>query len=254
MRCPICAKLYKADSALIMSSNPHFHCQVCHTDFTFDSPPKHPHSVQTRPLKLPSKNPSFSKAADLDFNENHFRKCPKCQHVNPKNVDECSHCHVIFSRVEGLPLEPRTGALPSLMKMWQDLMSDYDNLTKHVAFVDRCEDLQAIPFALKKYQSLKEAQPHDEVAQQMFHQVWLKSLGMRAGRMAEASQLKFLASKVNWPRVIKMSPLALSGLLILIGLFTSPLRNLVGLGAAIAVVTVGLRIFKSGRFQFDDYY
>lgn len=255
MRCPSCAKLYKVEADSILSSSPRFDCEVCHTAFTFDeSPMHHPNSIQTRPLEGVLKNPSFQKAASLDFNENHFKKCPKCDHVNPKHVEECVKCHVIFSRLEGLNFETRAGALPSLLRMWQELLSDYDNLTKHVAFVNRCEDLQAIPFALKKYKSLKEAQPHDELAKKMAHQVLLKSLGLTADRVAEASKIKFLFSKVNWPRLVKLAPLVFGLVLVVFGLMSHPLRNLVGIGVALISLTVGLRFFKSGGILWDDFF
>jgi hypothetical protein len=269
MRCPSCAKLYRVDAKDIISSSPHFDCQACRTQFTFDYPPRHPHSIPTRPLKLAQ----FSAVSELELEheipKEFVRKCPKCGTFNSKAAEECSQCHVILARVEGLPLEPKSGALPSLMRAWQELLSDYDNVTKHIAFVDRCEDLQAIPFALKKYQSLKEAQPQDEVARKMFEKVWMKSLVHRADQMVQASGvMRYLTvlqksplylrllqkvKAVNWPRVIKMSPWVMYTLMILVGLTSASLRNLVGIGASLFFMHLGLRLFFKGRVSLDDF-
>ncbi len=254
MRCPSCAKLYKVEAKDVSSSSPHFDCQFCRTQFTFDYPPTHPHSIQTRPLKLSN----FSAISELDFTdgiEKEFvRKCSKCGTFNSKAAEECQKCQVIFSKIEGLPLEPKTGALPSLMRAWQELLEDYENVTKHIAFVDRCEDLQAIPYALRKYQALKEAQPQDTVAQEMFKKVWMKSLGQKANRLVEASRIMLLLNRVNWPKVVKLSPWVLYAAMVLVGATSAQFRNLVGIGVALFFMHLGLRVFFRGGLHLEDLW
>lgn len=214
MRCPTCSKLYRVDLREVASQAPEFECQSCKTLFTFDDSPKHPHSIGT---KLIHKMPTLASA-----HQSHEKK--------------------------------KTGSSAALMRMWQDLLQDYDNLTKHLAFVDRCEDLQALPYALKRYQTLKEAQPHDEVAQQMLKKVWLKSFERNMGRMAELSKIKMLFQKINWARVAKLAPVVLGLSLILLGSLSGALRNLVGVGSAILLLTIGIRSFRSEKFRLSDYY
>lgn len=256
MRCPSCAKLYKVEAKDILSSSPHFQCQCCKTEFTFDYPPRHPHAIPTRPLKL--QNFSLPKAShrDLEIHRDFVKKCPKCGNFNSKAAEECQKCHVLLARVDGLPLEPKFGALPSLVKAWHELMSDYDNVTKHLAFVDRCEDLRAIPFALKKYQALKEAQPQDPVAEQMLQKVWMKALARRADQVVEASKVRkvfsAINSKINWPKVIVVAPWILYSLLILTGMFSSALRNMVGIGVSLFFIHLGLRVFSATRVMSKD--
>ncbi|MGZ5280120.1 MAG: hypothetical protein ACXWC9_09270, partial [Pseudobdellovibrionaceae bacterium] len=161
----------------------------------------------------------------------------------------------IFERVEGLPSEDATlGAIPSLVKAWQDLMSDYDNLKKHVAFVDRCEDLHALPFALKKYQSLKEAQPQDDVAKKMFHRILLRNIKTKAETNSTYKQAKVLLAQVNWVRVRKLAPFGVALFFILVGLSSNAARNMVGVGAAILFLTLGLRVFLKGRLSLEDFW
>lgn len=237
MRCPSCAKLYKVDSDWIHSSSPHFECQYCKTQFTFDYPPTHPHSIATRPLKLPK----FTPVSQMQIEEGFVRKCPKCGTFNTKTAEECKKCHVILAKLEGLPLEPKQGALPSLVRAWQELMSDYDNIKKHVAFVDRCEDLQALPFALKKYQSLREAQPQDEMAQKMFQQLWMKSLSRQAGHVYKVSRLQSLVERINWNRFWQITPWVILALMFVVGVSFTAYRNLVGISVALSVVYFGIK-------------
>jgi hypothetical protein len=153
--------------------------------------------------------------------------------------------------------EVRESTYQGLARMWQELMNDYGNLTKHFAFVERCEELQAIPFALKKYENLKRVQPQDDLANQMFHQVLMKSLVTTTEKiMNQNEKLRMLSKQIssfNWQRLQKILPLAIGILLVSIGLSNANLRNLIGAGAAIIVATGGFRIFKSGEFRLKDY-
>jgi hypothetical protein len=246
VRCPSCQKLFRIDSREIKSSQPHYDCSSCKGRFTFDFPPANVNRVETR-LVSQAETFTLQETETTAVIGTDLKKCPKCSAINPKPAEECIRCHVIFAKLEELPLDPALGAFPSLMRAWQELLSDYNNLKKHLAFVNRCEDLQALPFALKKYELLKEAQPQDEMAQQMFHSVWMKSLARRV------SKQKFIA-QINWARVRRLAPFALGTLLILIGFSTTGWRNLVGVGAAILFLTLGLTIFIKGRISLADFW
>lgn len=253
VRCPSCTKLFRIDSREIKSSSPYFDCTTCKTRFTFDYPPANVNRIETRMI---SQKDTFQLEDSIDQEAvPELRKCPKCASLNPRLSKECLKCGVIFERVENLPAtDAALGAIPSLVKAWQELLSDYDNLKKHLAFVNRCEDLQALPYALKKYQSLKEAQPQDDVAQQMFHQVLLKNLRGRAEKISGVPQIQALFGKINWARVRKVSPMVIGISLVLIGLTTSSARNMVGIGAAILFLVIGLTVFFKGRLSLDDFW
>jgi hypothetical protein len=113
-----------------------------------------------------------------------------------------------------------------------------------LAFVDRCEDLQALPFALKKYQALREAQPQDELAQKMFQQLWMKSLGRQANHVYEISKMKLLVDKVNWPMVVQVLPWVLFASLFILGISFAAYKNLVGVSVAMAFIYIGIKIFR----------
>jgi len=253
VRCPSCNKLFRIDSREIKSSSPHFDCTACKTRFSFDFPPENVNRIETRVV---SQKDTFQLTDSVDQEAiPELRKCPKCGSLNPRLSKECLKCGVIFERVENLPAEDATlGAIPSLVKAWQDLLSDYDNLKKHVAFVDRCEDLHALPFALKKYQSLKDAQPQDDLAQKMVHRVLLRNLKTKAETTSSYQQLKSVLSQVNWVRVRKLAPFGIAAFFILVGLSSGTTRNMVGVGAAILFLTLGLRVFLRGRLSLDDFW
>ncbi len=184
-----------------------------------------------------------------------IRPCPKCMTMNPRMNAECIKCGVIFARLEGLPSDAKAmKATPGLVKAWQDLMGDYGNLKKHLAFVDRCEDLQAIPFALRKYQDLKEAQPHDETANEMLHTVLMRSMMRKTQAHPWSKAAVELFERVNWRRVQKLAPLVIGGLFILYGMTSSGARNMAGIGAALIFLTVGFTIFLTGRIRLADLW
>ena len=256
VRCPACAKLYRIDSREIHSNCPHFDCTTCKTRFAFDFPPTQIHKIETR---IVSQTEVFQLTDSVDRQVSmEMRKCPKCQALNPRLMKECIKCQVLFEKVENLPLDKKLGALPSLMKAWKDLMSDYENLRKHVAFVDRCEDLQALPFALKKYEALRDAQPQDAITQQMFHRVLIRKMKRRASEMSfvqkAGAAVSMTLGQVNWTRVRKVTPFVASALMIAIGLTNPAARNLVGIGTAIIFLTAGITIFLKGRLSVSDFW
>lgn len=260
VRCPACAKLYRIDSKEIHSSSPHFDCTTCKTRFSFDFPPTQLHKIET---KIISQKDVFQLDDSVDQQAisemaTELKACPKCQAKNPRLMKECIKCGVLFEKVENLPMDRKMGALPSLMKAWKDLMSDYENLRKHIAFVDRCEDLQALPFALKKYEDLKDALPQDAITQQMFHRVLIRQLKRRASEVNWIQrlqlQIKQASAQVNWPRVRKVTPYVASALMIAIGLANPAARNLIGIGSAVIFLSAGMTIFIKGRISISDFW
>ncbi len=252
VRCPSCNKLFRIESREIKSASPHFDCNACKTRFTFDFPPISANKVETRVV---SQTDTFQLEDSIDREAMpELRRCPKCNAMNPRLTKDCIKCGIIFEKVEKLGSDGPLGAIPSLVKAWQDLMGDYDNLKKHMSFVHRCEDLQALPFALKKYESLKEAQPQDPLAQQMFHQVLLKNFKTRAQKMAAVQNLQSALATINWSRLRKLAPLVIGLSLILVGLSRHTARNLIGIGAAVLFLSIGLTVFIKGRISLEDFW
>lgn len=243
--CPSCSKSYRIDTRDIRSSEPHFECMACLGTFGFAYPVENPMNVTARLLK-PSREPlDESKAKSLDV-----KSCPKCSALNAKGSKECRACGVIFAQLDGLPLDQKLGALPSLVRAWKDLMQDYDNLRKHMAFVDRCEDLHAIPYALRKYKDLKDSQPQDHIAREMVHRV----LAKKFSDQAEVVRQSAIVQGINWSRLRKIAPWVISGTLIVIGLTHPAAKNLAGIGASLLFISLGLLLFYKGRIRPTDFW
>lgn len=261
VRCPACNKLYRVDSKEIHSASPHFDCNACKVRFCFDFPPRNVNRIETRVISMKD---TFQIEDGLDQSEiPELKTCPKCEARNPRLTKECIKCGIIFEKVEMLTQEDATlGAIPSLVKTWQDLLSDYDNIKKHIAFVDRCEELQALPYALKKYQTLKEAQPQDKVVQEMLPKVLLRNLRKKSESISFLKNamdsgekaMEAVNSRVNWLRIQKVAPIIMGLILALIGLSNPSARNMIGFGVALIFLTLGLRVFLKGRLSLEDFW
>ena len=247
VHCPSCQKLYQVQSSELKTAFPHFDCRVCQTTFTFENPPPNPSAVLTKVVR-PIRREIKKESAEL-------KKCMQCQKLNPRAAKECYFCGIVFEKAEIVQPEMKNlGGLPSLMKAWSDLMRDYSNFAKHVAFVDRCEDLQALPFALKKYQELKEMQPQDKLAVDMFHSVLFRNISNRAEKIPILMKAKEAFEKVNWKRVWKISPFVISAVLIMMGAARPGWRNFIGAGVSLLFLTVGFYITLKGRLKISDIW
>lgn len=286
-RCPQCYKLYVTTSSDIYSSEPQFECEACHALFSFSYPPMNPKAIYTKTLSLPqvgklsrenseSRDPSEKqkkvadvktagktavnrssmsfKMADKNFsNSPELTACVKCGTGNPRGMTECYKCGVVLAKAK---IQAQHGGLPSLVKMWQELLHDYENVTKHLAFVDRCEELQALPFALKKYKDVKIAKPQDSMAKQMTNSVVVRVLTSRARSLSRHKHLRWLnsARKLPWQNMFRVSPLVLGFCLIVTSISHITPTNFAGAGAAILSLYLGILYFLKGRINLKDIW
>jgi ribosomal protein L40E len=250
VRCPSCQKNYRIDTRDIKSSEPHFECLVCQSVFGFMYPPASSSAVQARVIRQ-SLVPLEKLVSDRPMD---VKTCAKCTALNAKGSKECRLCGVNFDQIQDLPLDPALRARPSLKKAWKDLMTDYSNVRKHLAFMERCEDLEALPFALKKYQDLKATQPHDNFADEMLHRVWARSVAKKFGDFSETLKISSMARRINWIRAGKLLPWISSTVFLVVGFSQPAYRNLAGVGAALLFITLGLHLMVKGRITFDDFW
>jgi hypothetical protein len=272
VRCPGCSKLYEVSEGDIQSHNPQFDCISCSSRFSFSYPVTHPMSVATflvqdspeaqeaRSFQQELEAQSFA-ALQQEIEESaekaSTQACPKCGAINDKKNDECYSCHVIFARLEQLPLDPTLKAQPSLVRKWKNLLMNFDNLSLHEEFLKSCHQLDALRFAILKYEELKSAQGgSDEICERMI----FKAHGLLQVTLSGKSEgdLRFVkkptATHQKWHKYVLFGPLSLSVLMIVIGYFSLSLRNLVGAGVAVMLLTFGLILFWKGRISLSDFY
>jgi len=276
VRCPKCSKLYEVSEGDVQSHNPQFDCISCSSRFSFTYPIENPNNVATFLVQVSAEAEAEAESArtfqqeleaqsfaalqqeiEKTAEKTSTHTCPKCGAINEKKSDECYSCHVIFSRLEQLPLDPTLKAQPSLVRKWKNLVLNFDNLSLHEDFLKSCHQLDALRFAILKYEELKSAQGgSDEVCERMIfkaHGLLQVTLSGKA-----AGDLNFkptpAATRHKWHRYILWGPLAVSILMMVIGYFSLSLRNLVGAGVAVMLLTFGLIIFWKGRLSLSDFH
>ena len=239
VRCPCCDKLYRIETAQIISASPHFACKVCHAVFSFNKPTSETRFVKAQVVSA-ARLHQITEVSELHAESSHLFKCKKCGSWNTKNATDCVKCGVNFSRLEE-SFDPLTEmkVMPSLVRAWSELVQDFNNLQKHISFVSRCEELQALPFALKRYEMLREIQPQDRIADQMWKHVMLKAQGLQA-----VQKISGVHQRLPWATLRKCAPFVLVGLCVFFGLLESQNRNLLGVAAALLFLIVGSRAFQ----------
>lgn len=266
-RCPKCSKLYRVFKSEVLSSNPQFECQSCHALFFVNLSTKKaavtpPTSALTtaQMLRLEEKQKA-NQLRRSAVQKGELKACPKCHTLNARLAPECYKCGIVFAKLELMAEAQKHGGLPSLVKMWQDLMQDYNNMTKHMEFVDRCEDMHALPFALKKYKELKEVQPQDSTAKSMFKSVIMKSLSQKANFVIQQpwferayTPLKAKVRQIPWMNLLRVSPLAIGFLLVLLGSSNAANRNFAGAGVALLTLILGFVYVLKGRISWYDFW
>lgn len=256
LRCPECRKLYRIDTRDIISDSPHFDCIQCKVTFKVEADPNSPRNLITK-----TANQMYLSHLNFqELNPEAIRRCLKCGATNLKSATECLKCGVIFEKAERS--EREGGVLPSLARAWSELLQDYNNITKHISFVDQCEELQAVPFALKKYQDLRELQPFDEITLKMHEKVLLKNFAKKSFKTMDLQLFKnqrFLIFKsflveIPWGRYFRVITWFLPIVFILWGLFHVHLRNLVGLGVSFLFLRIAVQLFIKGEINFRDIW
>lgn len=235
VRCPQCLKLYRVQRQDVHSAKPRFECVVCQAHFQVETLKG---EAKARTVKLPQLA-QLQQARAVQSRQGHameLKLCPKCQILNPQTADDCRKCGVVFRKLELMDGDP--DLRPSLARAWRELLQDYQNVKKHFAFLDQCEDLQALPLALRKYEELKRLQPQDPLPRQM----WLAAF-----QRAVASTQVLGWQKVDWSLVIRFGPYVLAIALIFSGLLHWGSPNLTGFGATVLLLAAGTRLFLHGK-------
>jgi hypothetical protein len=251
VRCPSCTKLYRVESKNVHNSHPEFNCKKCFSTFSFLNPPQDINNVKTFLVQNPRlsdlKSISENSQVAIDKPEEVFKKCPRCGLVNPRTFSECLSCHAVFNK-------EITGLGPNKMgltKAWQELVQDYTNLKKHFGFVEACTDLNALPYALKKYEDLKSLQPSDPIVDQMLTQIRFRAAELDFQRQ-EILDKKVKLEKIK--KIFRLSPLFLSGLMLLLGILFTGYRNMIGFSVALLFIHIGLKLITLDNFKFSDIF
>ncbi len=219
VRCPACQKLYQVETHSIFSQSPHFDCKACHAVFSFQFPPNDAEQIHTF-LVHQSETEAEEKPA------------------------------VILQ------------AQPSLVQLWNQIFEDYDDHERHEDFVKRCVELEALPYAQTKYQELKAALGTDDLCDKYLAQVEARlsvkadlQTQKRAEPIPNLNMQNFLIwlKARPWKKVLYWAPLAAGLLMVGLGFSNLGLRNMIGLGFAVAFLGYGLITVVFGRIHISDF-
>lgn len=294
IRCPSCAKLYEVESEEILSDVPVFQCISCEDRFGFNYPPddfknisafkisksvdfiknNEPEvsgtskSAASSEIEFPLEFDSISSDSlkseiktrglspnlkKTEFNQQ-LKACPKCGALNGPRVSECYSCHVIFEKLEGLPVDPTLRAQPSLVRKWKNILENFDDVQLHDEFIRTCHSLDALRFAMLKYKEIKTAQGGDVLCEQMIGKIEsLMMVGLEQRPTSMASESIMRNERPKWFKYLYWTPFSLSGLLILWGILSLGHRNLIGVGVALVCMSAGLIVMFKGKLSFSDF-
>lgn len=218
--CPQCEKSYVAKTSQLVIGANFFDCVDCKVEFQM--------SFDGSDLQL------------LDFKKNGLRSCPQCSFEYPLSQPDCPHCGVIASKFQ-------QKAPTQLRELWAYVLDHFDDPEAHQKFVRLAAKLNLSHFALACYRGIAEALPHDEVAQQMLEQLRVAETARVLAAPPELERSQQLPNRRYWLLV----PLIAALLLIGVGIIDVEKRNLVGIGAMVAFLNIGLVLQFSGISFFD---
>jgi hypothetical protein len=272
MRCPNCKKLYSVEAHHLDSDDlTKFECVSCQTSFFAMRPMLHgAHFLETRELETqfaplspslpgidgfeeePVEAP-FGSARELERTVRsgvvqapivESRECPNCHTRNALSNSECTKCGIVFAQFQP-GLEARIAndiefsESAELTLMWQGVQDDYQNISKHEAFVAKCAADEALVFAAHKYAQILVAAPVESIARQMRSRIQ----GMAAyGFDARDNGLGWQTWSFPLPSFNSFI-IMLGTILVVVGFGFPNTRHTAGLGFAMIALAVGMRVF-----------
>ena len=223
-RCPACEKLYQVETSAIYSQSPHFDCKACHSIFTFQFPPV---TMDSEVVTFLVQNSATESEIEANLGTS-----------------------VILQ------------AQPSLVQLWNHIFEDYDDHERHEDFVKRCIELEALPYAQTKYHELKSALGSDDLCDRYLAQVEAR-LAIKndfqkqaQGRQNDNVDIKLFMIWLKarpWKKVMYWAPMAMGMVMVMAGLSNLNLRNMIGLGFAVAFLGYGLITVIFGRIHISDF-
>ena len=155
-RCPHCQKLYRTTADVFEGNNPEFDCAGCSQAFILRR--------EINDFGL------FVTAAPEKYK---FEPCPKCSNLKPLHSDECPSCGVFASKYLELQ-KAESPMLYEINKLWQDVVTHFDEDRYHQDFLNRCHQHMALNLAFQKYAELQKTVGYDALCDKYIKQIELR--------------------------------------------------------------------------------
>lgn len=247
MKCPACLKLYVVDRNAIHTAQPRFECELCLTQFELS------HSIESLMDFVPVEElVPTQKIQETGFG-GEKKTCPQCGHYNLLSSTECASCQIVFKKwikPSTEELRPKNLAVHSLEAHWAQILENFENQNMHEQFIVRCQKNGELSWALQRYRDLEALTVGDEVCQALCQNMVQKILTLKI-KSSESERYK--SSQRTRNRYLYWSVLAIALVCVLLGIFSSSLRNLLGLGLAIWALCYGLAYSVRGSVSLKDF-
>lgn len=256
MRCPDCFKSYTVDWADVHELQPRFECVTCHTHFYVEAA----QAVNTLTEIIGVKENHFENSHDLnDVTESLFN-CPKCSAPYSAGENECKKCGVIFLKFAEKKLhklsevgDTSITASGELKSLWEDVLNDFENEIAHQKFINAAWAEASMDYAAAKYRGILDVVPNDEWALKAQNRIRdLNSIKFEIQADEEASVFKkwfqdldmvdFVQTHFKKLRFTNILMFACA-IIIIMGVFTPGMRNLIGFGTSVLFFILALRFY-----------
>jgi hypothetical protein len=99
--------------------------------------------------------------------------CPECRYENLKGSVSCKRCLLIFEKYEkkNLKLGSQVATSKKLEDLWNEALSEYDNLEKHEKFISEALKEKKLPYASQQYKKILDMNGADEMAAKMISKI-----------------------------------------------------------------------------------
>jgi len=264
MRCPKCRKLYSVQGEQMRSASAplKFQCLVstCKVRYyaelvdaeaidgirtwEMETPLQAPVPPASQPNK--DKPAPATRAAVEKAPVTAEMKCPKCGTRNAISAAECKVCGIVFAKAkalfrqekpeaEGITGEISLAGRRELAELWDNVMTDYEDLDRHERFVRACYEAGCLPYASHKYSRILSATPNEEIAKAMRKRI----VALASHKLESRSKSGF---KMPMPGLNSLI-LILGATVMAIGFLLPGFKNLTGLGLSAVLLAIGMRIF-----------
>lgn len=140
IRCPQCLKSYVVQEDQIKTVYPEFTCTGCKCHFAFEYPVNNRDAIIT-----------FQVApTQFEFK----KKCPKCEFMQNEKNEICSACGIVIENYLLLKNETYPKVSVDLIKLWNDVLQEFENGYTHELFIRTCQAKQKLDYAEFKYKEL----------------------------------------------------------------------------------------------------
>lgn len=253
IRCPQCLNLYRVQEDQIKTVYPEFTCKSCQCHFAFEYPVSNRDSVLTFQVS----------PTQFDFK----KKCPKCDFLQSEKNETCSACGVVIENFLLLKNETYPRVSVDLIKLWNDVLQEFENGYKHELFINQCRSKQKLDYAEFKYKELGRRAGDESMVLPWLEKIdppkYIpnyneKMLEEEVGAAAPVNLESFPKAvqkvvqayrylvKHNWFYLLG----TLAGILfIVMGISTPGKRNQIGLGIALLLSSVGFYVFRNNPQQ-----